>query len=59
MTRTEILNCAAILAAGILANEANGLPASPDFAVGLMEEIAKEISKQENDRQLGISKKWI
>ena len=56
MTRTEILNCAAILTAGILANEANALGVCPEIAVDLMEQIAEEITKQEKDRQQGINK---
>ena len=51
MTKAEIMNCAAILAAGIMANESPRTVYDAELAIDLMEEIAAEITNRENARQ--------
>ena len=46
MTRSEITNCAAILAAGIMANQAGSIRYDEHSAVELMEKITEEITEQ-------------
>ena len=54
MTKTEIMNCAAILAAGIIASEKREPSVSADEAVALMEQIAAVIS----DHQKNAAENW-
>ena len=44
MTRSEIANCAAVLAAGIMANQAGSIRYDEHSAVELMEKITEEIN---------------
>lgn len=53
MTKPEIMNCAAILAAGIIANGNHGLIYNADTAVYLMNEIAAKIENQQAGEQNG------
>ena len=46
MTKAEIMNCAAILAAGVMANRDKQPVYGPDDAVTLMEEIAEVLQKR-------------
>mgnify|MGYP003299642563 CR=1 FL=1 len=46
MTKPEIMNCAAILAAGIMANESPRTMYDAELAVDLMMQIAKDISQR-------------
>ena len=48
MTQTEVMNCAAILASGIMANQAKSNVYDADRAVDLMMQIAEEL-----DRRIG------
>ena len=52
MTRPEILKCAAILAAGIMANQHQINVYNADSAVALMNQIAETISDQEPDEEI-------
>lgn len=45
MNNDEIMNCAAILAAGIMANQCGVYNYNAETAVALMQEIAAEIEK--------------
>lgn len=58
MTKAETMHCAAILAAGIMTNEHKRMLYSPEDAVNLMEEIAKEIFKRQFEEQCK-NEEWI
>lgn len=51
MTESEIMNCAAILAAGILARNQDKTATTPEEAVNLMEEIAEVITDRQAAKQ--------
>ena len=49
MTKSEIMNCAAILAAGIMANDSSRTVYSAESAVQLMNQVAALIQSDLND----------
>lgn len=51
MNNAEIMNCAAILAAGIISSGTHGLIYNADTAVELMNTIAAEIENQQSKEQ--------
>lgn len=58
MTEAEIMNCAAIIVAGIMANPNGHLPYDANRVVNMMEDIAKEISKRQVEEQRK-NEEWI
>lgn len=52
MSESEIMNCAAILAAGILANSNNRRDSNATAAFSLMEEIANLIREDEKQNEI-------
>lgn len=58
MTKSEIMNCAAILAAGIIASEKREPSVNADEAVGLMEQIAAVIADHQKEANSETLKKW-
>ena len=52
MTKSEVMNCAAILAAGIMANQHKINVYDAYSAVELMDQIAEVISKQEKEDEI-------
>lgn len=57
MTEAEIMKCAAILTAGLLAAEHSYLHSAED-AIDQMEEIAEEIRKRQEQKQRS-QKEWL
>ncbi len=51
MNEAEIMNCAAILAAGIMANQCGAYNYNAETAVALMREIAAEIEKPQKEEK--------
>lgn len=58
MTNPEILKCAAILAAGMIASEKREPSVSADEAVALMKQIAAVISDQQKGKNKEILESW-
>lgn len=52
MTKAEIMNCAAALAAGIMANQAKTSVYDADRAVELMMQIAARIAKETAEQEV-------
>lgn len=59
MNKSEIMNCAAILAAGIIANDKSETRIGADAAVDLMEEIAAVITERQKDVNRTSIENWV
>lgn len=59
MTKFEIMNCAAILAAGMMADNTNNLCYTAEQAVDLMEQIAAVIAERQKDEKRSNLEKWV
>ena len=58
MGENEIMNCAAILAAGIMANLKGVTNYNSERAIDLMEEIASEIERRQRQNQYE-NEEWL
>ena len=58
MGENEIMNCAAILAAGIMANLKGVTNYNSERAIDLMEEIAREIERRQLQKQYE-NEEWL
>ena len=58
MGENEIMNCAAILAAGIMANLNGVTNYDSERAIDLMEEIAREIERRQLQKQYE-NEEWL
>lgn len=59
MTKSEIMNCASILAAGIIAGGKNESCIGAEEAVGLMNQIADLIESEGKSEKKDALDKWI
>ena len=59
MTKAATMNCAAILAAGIMANQCKQTVYNVELAVDLMEQIAAEIDQRESESQNEDTPEWV
>lgn len=58
MNESEIMHCAAILAAGIIAHDKEDRTVIPEETVELMEQIAEVMTKSQREK-LHSGKEWI
>ena len=49
MTKSEVMNCAAVLASGIMANQAKITVYNADSAVELMMQLAEKIAREASE----------
>lgn len=59
MTKAATMNCAAILAAGIMASQCKQTVYNVELAVDLMEQIAAEIDQRESENQNEDAPEWV